>query len=107
MLTSVHLPFTAKLRRIRFEDDDTKDLNEVEKDTRLRLSSKSKSKVSPLQARMLMMAGQEVPEDEGHMDQAEKEDSEDEVSSWHREVWWRTLGMMRDQITFCCFFTYK
>ncbi len=44
-------------RKIRFEDDDTRDPEEPEKDTRL----KFKPAVSSLHAMMLKMAGQEVP----------------------------------------------
>ena len=44
-------------RKIRFEDDDTRDPSEPEKDTRL----KFKPAVSALQVKMLRLAGQEVP----------------------------------------------
>ena len=44
-------------RKIRFEDDDTRDPTEPEKDTRL----KFKPAVSALQVKMLRLAGQEVP----------------------------------------------
>lgn len=48
---------TARSRKIRFEDDGTRDPDEPEKDTRLKM----KPAVSKLQVMMLKMAGQEVP----------------------------------------------
>ena len=49
--------FLAKQRKIRFEDDDSYNPEESEKDTR----PKFKPAVSPLQVRMLQMAGQVIP----------------------------------------------
>ena len=54
-----------KHRKIRFEDDDTHDPDEVEKDTRLKFRPPGvggAAQVSALQAKMLAMAGQKVPE---------------------------------------------
>ena len=48
---------SAKQRKIRFEDDDKFDPEESEKDSR----PKYKPAVSPLQVRMLQMAGQVIP----------------------------------------------
>ncbi|XP_013396531.1 WW domain-binding protein 11-like [Lingula anatina] len=51
------VPPPAKQRKIRFMDDATRDPNEEEKDSR----TMYKVAVSPLQAKMLQLAGQEVP----------------------------------------------
>lgn len=51
---------SSKSRKIRFVDDDTRDPDEEEKDTRLKF--KSPKGVTALQAKMLQMAGQEIPE---------------------------------------------
>ena len=59
---------SAKPRKIRFEDDEEIEDDVPEKDTRLKLGKRRKKKstsaggVSALQARMLQMAGQEVPD---------------------------------------------
>lgn len=50
----------SKSRKIRFVDDDTRDPDEDEKDTRLKF--KAPKGVTALQAKMLQMAGQEIPE---------------------------------------------
>jgi len=66
-------PTAKKQRRIRFVDDATRDKDEAEKDTRLKYKAPpgtmppvpSKSSLPPgvsaLQAKMLALAGQEVP----------------------------------------------
>ena len=48
---------SAKQRKIRFHDDNERDSDEDEKDTRPKL----KPAVSALQVKMLQIAGQEVP----------------------------------------------
>nr|KAG5688579.1 hypothetical protein BaRGS_002794 [Batillaria attramentaria] len=69
----------AKSRKIRFQDDDGHE-DSPEKDTRLRLpkSKKQKSGVSALQARMLQMAGQEVPEGPSESSSSEDEREDDD-----------------------------
>lgn len=56
-LNCIILIFLAKSRKIRFKDDDSHDPDEPEKDTRL----KYKGPVTSLQAKMLKMAGQQMP----------------------------------------------
>ncbi|XP_071128365.1 WW domain-binding protein 11-like [Mytilus edulis] len=50
----------SKSRKIRFVDDDTRDPDEEEKDTRLKF--KAPKGVTALQAKMLQMAGQQIPD---------------------------------------------
>ncbi|XP_064617580.1 WW domain-binding protein 11-like [Liolophura sinensis] len=75
----------AKSRKIRFADDDMRDLDEAEKDTRLTIQrlirEKGKKKVTPLQAKMLRMAGQDVPEYENADEDEEEEDREADSDS--------------------------
>lgn len=51
---------SSKSRKIRFVDDDTRDPDEEEKDTRLKF--KAPKGVTALQAKMLQMAGQQIPD---------------------------------------------
>ena len=81
---------SAKPRKIRFQDDDV-DVDSPEKDTRLKLGKGRKKKgssgasggVSALQARMLQMAGQEVPDapSESSSSDSESEDEREESVS--------------------------
>ncbi|KAK3089610.1 hypothetical protein FSP39_005016 [Pinctada imbricata] len=69
----------TKQKRIRFIDDDTRDPDEDEKDTRMKFRPK-KSGISALQAKMLRLAGQDVPQDEKDK-RKERRDSSDESES--------------------------
>ena len=50
--------FTAKQRKIRFEDDATHNPDAEEKDTRLKYKGRAPGNLTSLQAKMLEMAGQ-------------------------------------------------
>lgn len=67
---------SSKSRKIRFVDDDTRDPEEEEKDTRLKY--KAPKGVTALQAKMLQMAGQEIPEKK--TDEERRHDSSDSSS---------------------------
>lgn len=75
----------SKSRKIRFMDDDTRDPEEEEKDTRLKFGKKPAKGVTPLQARMLRMAGQEVPEEPEDNPEESEESSESEDEDSDRE----------------------
>lgn len=80
--------FAAKVRKIRFADDKKKRASdEPEKDNRFQFPRKQKKVVTPLQAMMLRMAGQQAPsqddddEDEAEDDNNEKDNKRDDHHS--------------------------
>lgn len=72
---------TAKKKKIRFIDDDTRDPDEVEKDTRLKFAKPKPPPVTSLQKRMLEMAGQEPPPREEEESDSDRERDRDSSSS--------------------------
>lgn len=71
-------PHVSKSRKIRFIDDDTRDPDEEEKDTRLKY--KAPKGVTALQAKMLQMAGQEMPEKKKEAERRKRRDSSESSS---------------------------
>lgn len=52
---------SSKQKKIRFIDDDSRNPDEDEKDTRLKYGRPKAAGVTPLQAKMLKLAGQQAP----------------------------------------------
>lgn len=76
-----------KRKKIRFIDDDLRDPDLEEKDTRLKFGLPKKPAVTSLQKRMLEMAGQEAPKDDSDKedrDSSSSSDSEDEDVDYRR-----------------------
>lgn len=79
-----------KKKKIRFIDDDTRDPNIEEKDTRLKFGPPKMPPVTLLQKRMLEMAGQEAPKDD-----SDKEDRDSSSSSESEDEDYRRRGRDR------------
>ncbi|KAK3579230.1 hypothetical protein CHS0354_033300 [Potamilus streckersoni] len=83
----------AKLRKIRFIDDDTRDPDEEEKDTRLKYRPK-KPALTSMQRRMLEMAGQDAPPDiESSATSSSSSEDEDEDREHERRKRKRQSGV--------------
>ena len=75
------LSITAKRKKIRFIDDETRDPDEVEKDTRLKFAKPKPPPVTSLQKKMLEMAGQRAPVPGAEDSDSDKERDKDRDSS--------------------------
>lgn len=58
----IYLTAISKQKKIRFIDDASRNPDEEEKDTRLKFARPKQAGVTPLQAKMLKLAGQQAPE---------------------------------------------
>ena len=85
IFTNILSYLTAKKKKIRFIDDDTRDPDEIEKDTRLKFAKPKPPPVTSLQKRMLEMAGQKAPprdrEDDSDSDRERDKDRDSSSSS--------------------------
>ena len=75
------MSLTAKKKKLRFIDDDTRDPDEIEKDTRLKFAKPKPPPVTSLQKRMLQMAGQQAPPREEEVDSDKERDKDRDSSS--------------------------
>ncbi|XP_062575854.1 WW domain-binding protein 11-like isoform X2 [Saccostrea cucullata] len=78
----------SKQKKIRFIDDDSRNPEEEEKDTRLKYARPKAAGVTPLQAKMLKLAGQQAPtkEKKERRRDSDKSDSDDEKTEKSQEV---------------------
>ncbi|GAB1611128.1 WW domain-binding protein 11 [Argonauta hians] len=82
-------PPAAKVRKIRFADDKSKSASkEPEKDIKYQFAKKVRKNVTPLQAMMLRMAGQQAPDihEDDEDEDNDEDDDEDEEEEEEEEV---------------------